>query len=389
MRIKSSKVVGLVVLGMGAAQAARGEDAKVSTGAEAAKLGAEFRAELNRNDHGFQKVDGAKSPSATTTLGVQTMKVKLSGKLNKDTDFAFRFNLFDPDATKGPVDGSPLDYGYGTHWFTEMFGMSMGKAKVMQGGWDTIDDSFRDHWSGAYKDHLAFYKYDNMIALHLKVAGQLNLQVLNDKTKDGTDANFAGKKNGKTQGEWGKTQHPTFALGWLGKFGAISPIVDLGFYDQQKSRWADVGVKAEMDGLTARFDLRNTSVSNAVPDSSGKDKSKEDVETAYTLYVGYEVPGVVTPFVYYSAYDNKQYADSATGKKDWKGNSAAAPTDSPNFDDNKQVMSIGANVGVLGKGWTPYLAYTQVSGKFYKGAASDATETKSEGQVHLGILGEF
>src|SRR5205085_2294644 len=65
----------------------------VTTGAESASLGGEFRSELNINDHKLDKEDGAPDPKTTTRFEVQTAKVKLGGMLNKNTEFKFRFNL--------------------------------------------------------------------------------------------------------------------------------------------------------------------------------------------------------------------------------------------------------------------------------------------------------
>src|SRR4051812_47643854 len=113
---------------MALAHTALAQDANVTTGAQSAKLDGEFRAELTYDNHGYDKATGY-TPDATTTIAVQAANLRLAGNINKDTEYAFRFNLL------YPVNG-PLDYGYGTHWFTKQVGLSLGKMKVAQGGWD-------------------------------------------------------------------------------------------------------------------------------------------------------------------------------------------------------------------------------------------------------------
>ncbi len=370
MRHPRCLFLSLLTISLAFSGSAHGQSVNTSTTADSMKIGAEFRAEMNRTDQGLQKTKG-NTPDVLTSMQVQTLKVKIAGNLNKDTEYKFRFNLLNP--TK-----SPLDYGYGLHWFSPTMGMGFGKMKVMQGGWDTQDDTFRDHWKGAYQEGKAYDTYDSMIAVHIKVAGEVRLQLLNDVTTAG-------------RGEWNKSGHPTFALGWMGKFGAISPIFDLGSYDNNKSRWTDIGVKAEMSGLLARLDLRDEVDSHKGEDSDGKAKSFEDKGQAMTLYVNYNIKGTATPFVYYSTYTKKQYADSSIGAEDSKVNSvdtdAATGKKTYHFDDNATVLSVGSNFAFLGERWVPYVALLSKSGKFADPAGKD--ETKTETQIRLGVCGEI
>lgn len=361
----------MLILGLGTATLGHAEDTKVGTEAQSLKVGGEFRTELNRNDQGLTKTKD-NSPDAVTELQIQTAKLKFSGNFNKDTEYKFRFNLFNPTTT-------PLDYGYGVHWFSDVVGLGVGKMKVMQGGWDTIDDSFRDHWAGAYAENRAFAKYAEMIALQVKVAGQINVQILNDVTT-------------KDKGEWNKTSHPTFAMGWLGNLGIVSPVVDLGSYDNNKSRWTDFGIKTGVAGIKARLDLRDEVKSHKGADSAGKAKSQDDKGQAVTLLLAYDIKDVAMPWLYYSTYEKKEFEDSKAGKKDVKVNTVdtdkVTGKKTYKFDDNAQVFGVGADLGMMGKGWTPYLALLSKSGKF----ADDTTgkeEKKTENQVRLGVLGDF
>ncbi len=364
MKLSRRIALFLVLLTAAAPAATAAEGTQVTTEASSLKVGSEFRAELNRNDEGLTKTKGH-DPDAVTELQMQTAKLKFSGNFNKDTEFKFRFNLLNPTTT-------PFDYGYGVHWFNETVGMGMGKMKVMQGGWDTLDDSFRDHWTGAYSENRAFAKYAEMIAVHFKVAGQINLQILNDVTT-------------KDKGEWNKAEHPTFAFGWLGNLGVFSPLVDFGSYDNNKSRWTDVGFKTAVAGLKARLDLRDEVKSHKGADSAGKAQANDDKGQAVSLLVSYELKDTATPWLYYSTYDKKEFKDVKVNKID---TDATTSKKTYKFDDNASIAGLGVDIGLLGKGWTPYLALLSKSGKFLD-AATAKEETKTEAQVRLGVLGEF
>lgn len=361
MRTASDLAFLFAALGVGFAPVAFGqEDVTVKTMAESAKVGAEFRAELNYDDHGLEKVTGY-DPKATTAVQLQTLKLKLGGNINSNTEYKFRFNLLNPTTT-------PVDYGYATHWMGAV-GFSIGKMKVLQGGWDNMDNGFRDHIQGPYAKNLAFDKYEDMIALHLKAAGKVTLQLVND-----------------VQGQWNTTEHPTFIIGWQGEFGPISPIVDIGTYDNQKSNWVDVGVKGNFSGLKAGLDVKMDTIT-AKDTTTGKAKESKDTATSYTLKAGYEIKDSAYPWIYVSMYDRKQ------DKNDAKINSIttdAAGKKTYSFDDNGMAWGVGADFLMLGKGWTPYAAIVSQGGKFAKDD-TDVTkeEDKSKMQVRLGMLGEF
>jgi hypothetical protein len=356
------------------APAALAQETNVTTFADSAKIGAEFRAEAIYDNHGLEKVKGY-DPDASTTVGVTKARIKIAGNLNKETTYAFRFNLLDPHKT-----GTPLDYGYGTHWFTDMFGFTFGKAKVHQGGWDNMNGNFRDHAKGALFDNLVFPEYTPMIAVQAKVAGLLQLQIVDDVVA-GEDATAS----------YNKTQHPTWILGWKGDLGGINPIVDIGSYDNNKSMYVDIGVAAVMGGLNASLDyfMNNHTISDL--DSSGKQKDFKDTASNIALKVRYDA-GPVTPGLYFATYDNKQASDSKVGKKDLKYNTTYDATSGamdPQFDDNGQVAGIWVDVNTMGKGWTPYLAVVNKSGKFQKDPTSTKEESRSDMQVKLGVLGDF
>jgi hypothetical protein len=346
---------------MALANSAWGQDANVTTGANSAKLGGEFRAEYMYTNNGLDKVEGY-TPPAESWFQVQTVNVTLKGKVNAKTDYAFRFNLLRPNATSGAVD-----YAYGSHWFSDSVGFSMGQMKTLIGGWDLYGFDYRTHAIGLYHANLPVSLYQPVLAFHLKAAGQITLQLFNDVA----DASGA---------RWNKNSHPTYALGWMGKFGPIEPLVNIGTYDNQKSRWIDVGIKTNMSGLVATLDFNQNSYSNKVPDGSSN-KSEEDVATNISLRAGYEMKGAATPWLYFSTYDNKQHGT------DSKVNSpTAAGETGHHFDDNGQVFGLGADLNMFGDNWNPYVALVSTSGKWMEGADE---KSKSDMQIKLGVLGSI
>ena len=192
-------IIGWAIAGMAMGNAAFGADGaavvgtspstNVTTGAASTVIGGEFRTEFLRDDHGVDKHTGYK-PDTTTTIGVSNASLLLGGNLNAKTEYAFRFNLLNPTNT-------PLDYGYGTHWFTKTFGLSIGKERILQGGWDHLDQGYRTHAEGFYAKNLAMQDFDSMAALHLRAAGLVSLQIVNDvkAVSASTDPAVSGRWN--------------------------------------------------------------------------------------------------------------------------------------------------------------------------------------------------
>jgi hypothetical protein len=355
-----------MVAGTGQAQ-----EVNVTTGSTSAKLGGEFRGELIYDDNGLMKTKG-NDPDATTDIQVTAANVTLDGKINPDTDYSFEFNLLG--------NGKPLTYGYGTHWFSKTIGFSIGRQKVLQGGFDNIDGDYDGHVIGAYASNLVFSEFADMIGFHVKAGGDITVQILDD-----------------VQGDWNTKAKQTFVLGWRGEFGPIMPMVNIGSYDNNKSNWFDIGVKTKMNALTASLDIYMNSMSNkyADPADAKKNKDIKDTASAYTLKVAYEIKGTATPWFYFSTYDTKEGTDSniAARKEERKVNSmttdASTGATTYNWDDNGMTWGLGANLHMMGKGWSPFIAILSHSGKWADPADATKEETKSNMMIKLGALGEI
>ncbi len=370
MLLFNARLIGLSIAGLAVSGLALAQEGKtVTTGAESAKLGGEFRSELVYSDNGLMKQTGV-TPEASTRIGVSTVNIKLDGKVNSKTDYQFRFNLLNPGA-RGPVD-----IAYGKHWFSNTIGFSIGRQKVIQGGFDNIEGGYRAHAVGIYASNLPFYEYEDMIGLHVKLAGDLTVQILNDR--------MIGEAGREGSAQWNNTAHQTFAIGWTGAFGPLSPMVNIGSYDNNKSRWMDLGVKTSMNGLAASLDIYQNTWTNKVV-AAGKAEGKADVATAITLNLGYTIPGTATPFLYFSTYDNKQ--EGTDSKVNMTTAATATAPASMGWNDNGMVWAIGSDLHMMGNGWSPFVALVNRSGKWADAAGKE--ETKSEMMLKIGAHAEI
>lgn len=378
MKATSSKII---LSGMLLSSAALAEDTVVKTAADTLKIGGEFRSELLYDNHQLEKGPGME-PEATTELQVQKARIKLSGKINPDTDFAFRFNLLDPSTT------GPLEYGWGKHWLSKNVGFSMGRQKVLQGSFDLLEENFKTHAIGAYEKNLAFAKYQDMAAVHVVAGGALTLQLFNDVVRDATYSY-----------RWNEKKHLTWVLGYRGSFGPIEPMVNFGSYDNSKSKWVDVGIKTEMAGMSAHLNYYSNSESKrGIDAATGKAKAVTDVGTSISAYVAYELKGKAKPWLYVSKFDKVQGDGTGTdlGGKDRDYNKfdtdkTSGAVTGYKFDDNAVVWGTGVDLTSLGKGFTPYLAVVGKSGQWLKdnNPAETKSESKSQLLLRLGVLGEI
>jgi hypothetical protein len=373
----NARLIGLSIAGLAVSGIALAQEGKnVTTGAETAKLGGEFRSELIYSDNGLMKKKGS-DPEATTGIGVSAVNIKLDGKVNPATDYSFRFNLL------GTGVLGPVEIAYGKHWFTNSIGFSIGRQTVLQGGFDNIDGGYKSHATGIYADNMSFNPNEDMIALHLKVAGEITLQIVNDRYVDGPGRMGAAN--------WNTGRHQTFVAGWRGNFGTVTPMLNIGSYDNNKSRWMDLGIKTSMAGLDASLDIYQNTFTNKVTVGK-KNEEPQDVATSITLNLAYNIAKTATPFLYFSTYDAKQADDSKLGLKDRKTNSYATDADGNltggmNWDDNGVVWAIGTDLHMMGNGWSPFFALVNRSGKWEDSAGKE--ETKSEMMIKLGAHAEI
>ena len=374
--------IAIVIFGVAVSNVVKAEDVAVLTGANSARLGGEFRAEFINDNRRLYKHEGY-SPSQASTFEVTNAYILLSGYISPDTEYGFRFDLLN-------ATNSPLEFGYGTHWFTKSFGLSIGKERVLQGGWHHLNQGYRTHADGLYARNLAFSDYAPAWGLHFKIQGLVTLQLVNDVVQDPIDVLDKAVAN-----RWNKDQHPAWILAWLGDFGLVKPLLIFGSYDNNRSRYVDFGLRTGLNGINATLDYHNDRLSYRIPvgsEESRVDQKETDVKTSYTVNLSYEFRNLVTPWVFYSYYDREQANDPGAGLSDHQFNLSKVVESIPGgvgytWDDNGAVWGLGVDVNLLGKNWNPFIAYTSTSGKFLKEPSGTEGEMRTNALVKVGVLG--
>jgi len=389
-----------------AAAAVAAEDGKsdgksLKVGKADVTMSGAFRTEWGHTTNGLGKVDEGGKDSKSSAFGVEYLKVKFGGKLNSDVDFKFQLNLLSGKWGYGnPAD--LVDTAQGTWWASKMFGFTMGKTRTLQGGWSNIDGgSELNIWGkGAYVP--PFKTYSEGFAVHLNPgdAGKITLQLLNDlTTKSGPDAQAAldgksGRNTTNRPASWNQTsKQPAAILQYTGEFGPISPILQVGQYDMNHSRFFDVGARFAMADLNVTFDYMVDNYSQKIAKASGDGfEGKNLTYTDMSLRADYTMKGLAKPFVWVNTYNRSNEKDSVAAD-DVTGNanpstSVACAAFKSCFDDNAMSLSVGSYILAMGDGWSPYVVYRSMSGKFYEAASAD-TATGSISTIAIGAIGSF
>jgi hypothetical protein len=370
-----------LLLGQGA-----GPSDKVSEAPKpmAVDIGGEFRAEFKSENHGLEKTTSY-TPKSSTVIEVTNMKLLFSGELNRKT--TFKFSIAASFASKDET--LPFEYGYGTHWFSDFWGFSIGKMQVAQGGWERRYSSHKTHAASILMSNLVYREYEPMLMLHLKVKGEINLQILDDITTVDTV---------RRKGQWNEKQHPTFAINWTGEFGPIAPLLNVGSFDNNRSSWLDFGITYDTEGMATTLEYRMINYKyKGIDNKTGETVEGDELTTSLALSARYSVKGLFTPFIFYSNFDRKQPSDPDAGWEDRKYNSTykKASKDASedlyfyHFDDNGVVWAVGADLDSLGQNWHPFLAYVSREGVWEKVIDSGDTESKSETVIKLGVYAGF
>jgi len=360
-----------------------------------------FRTEWAHTTNGLGKVDTGGKDSKSSAFGVEYMKVKFGGKLNSDVDFKFQLNLLNSKWSYGnPAD--LVDAAEGTWWASKMFGFTMGKSRVNQDGWNGKDGGGVANIWGKSPYVTPFKTYSHGLSVHMNPgdAGKVTLQLMNDiTTKSGPvlQTSIDGKSGTNTSnrpGTWNQTsKQPAAIIEYTGEFGPISPILQVGQYDMNHSRFVDVGARFAMSDLSVTFDYLMDNYSQKVAKASGDGfESKNLTFTDISLRTEYTMKGLAKPFLWVNSYTRSNEKDSVAAD-DVKANTnptgnVACSAVKACFDDNAMSLSVGSYILAMGDGWSPYVVYRSVSGKFFKAASAD-TATGSNNTIAIGAIGSF
>ncbi len=348
-----------------------------------------MRAEFVYDDQGLTRRPGESAPKPKPTLapGDPVVTLKLDGRLGRSTEYAVAAEM----ATRS---GDLLAYGYVTHWISRLIGFSIGRMRVMQGGWDQALAGYNRLSRAVYTDSLVFAPYEDMLALHLNIAGRVTLQLLDDTPVPRAQVP-------PVAAEVVAGQSLTWVLGWVGAFGPIAPLLDFGSFDHNRSRWFDAGFKTKINALSATLDLYQQTRASKVklPGRPGVVKQPAENLQSVTLYAAYEFPGVITPWGFIASFESDQPRDDQLGLVDRTYNSVRTLEDGSEelvFDDNGKDWGVGMDVPVVGTHWTPFLAVLSRSGRFQRAGAVAAPGAGPQPvklgdragiQVRLGVFG--
>lgn len=375
-----SLAVGVAAMAVaGLAMGAETTAVKINTGGMEATIGGEFRADLTHDNHGLGKTTSPEyNPSKTTTFATHVARVLWEGKLDANTEYHLAFNV---------LGNSDNIVANATWWHSKMLGFSIGRMKVNQGGWDhkggewnTVIDNLG---SSAYQLGETHAGNEDGLAIHVNAFGNLTLQLVNDVVA-GTGGFAAGRKNTEAK-------QPAMVLEWTGDFSGIMPIVQVGSFDLNNSKFFDVGAKTSMSNVGIQFDYMASMISQAgTSATTGEAKRYTHNVSNITLAADYTMKGLVKPFFYFNSFDVKQPAED--GNKDLTGNSTtiatAATPAAYNFDDNGSVIGFGAWCLATGNYAMPYAAVTMRSGKWLK-VGSTETEAKNDMTMKVGLAAKF
>ena len=393
IRILSASLVGSLGLLIASPSALMGQSESgksLKIGLDEAVLTGEFRSELTWDDDGIAKE--WEKDSATTRIRLNAAKLGLTGKLNPDVEYKLKLSLLSDSWQHGKSDGL-IELANATWYPMKAVGIMAGKTRVKQGGWMNIDDDYMNIWGKSpYK--MPFNKYANAFGVKLKVAGELSFELVNDVSKssgpdDPETPEVEGSGSTAVAGSWNKTsKQPAFIFEYKGDFGAITPLLQVGQYDINHSRFFDVGIKAKLGMMNAVFDYLRDDRSKKKAKTSGEGfEDKALVYTNLSLRLDYTIENMAKPFVWFNSFERSGEKDGLGAAEDVKSNSVDVATGDYSFDDNAQAISVGSYFLNAGENWQPYLAIRSVSGKFPGKDGGD--KTLRNNTVGVGVIGNF
>jgi hypothetical protein len=333
-------------------------------------IGAELRTEFIHDDRGVEKLYFDKL-AATNTFRLTDVKISLTGEFNDATNYRLRLNM-NPQAWQLGNAADRTELAYATMRLNNHLSLSVGKDRVMQGGWDNFDQEFDAIWGiSSYMGPFKAYAPAATLAFN-QAHGTLSLQMTNDVTTTSgiLSALLSGKNTNTTNadGQWNTTQkQPAFILDYRGIYrsGLVRPLLQIGQYDANHSRFIDIGAKISRGPLNFTMDY-------LVDNRSEKTSSGAEKYFTYTLTAlraDYTIDGLAKPFIYWTQTNTT-------------GETNLAQDTSP----TSYAASLGATYLGFGTKYAPYLAYHRLAGKYVLG---DVEKTATQNSVRIGVMGSI
>ena len=279
----------------------------------------------------------------------------------------------------------------------EMVHVKVGHMKIQQGGWDNMDWGVTDLWMENKAEWTMWphYRYDNALSFHILAFGRLELQLLQDAAKGAGTSSV--EKDGKinsngyditSQRNFNAEDTLTFAMGWTHDFSGFEPLVQFGMYDDFKSNYFTVGLKAHMQGVG----FVGSFGQNSIKYKAGT-KEHTATATSFSVYLSYNIQDMVTPYLRFSQVDVKQEpTDSKRNVNPEKPLESSIKGDkvvggNKGWNDNGTMLSFGLEYQYT-KNFMPYFALDMSTGKFddqVKGL--DKEKDYTEMYIRLGVTG--
>lgn len=334
---------------------------KISMNGLSAKAGAYYRLELRRDDHGLEATEGY-TPSGTTTVKVNDFKLGLDGEMSARLSYAVLIDV---------VNADTLELGKVLWAFNPQVTFILGVDYVNQGGYENRFQGYNSIYLSPYCAALMPLPTSApTFSAQAKVAGTVTLQLIEDQPT-------AGSADPKMQ--------PAVTLEWLGQYGEIAPLAQVGVYGNGNSKFLALGVNYANKTMQATFDY----VMDFHSTRYGGGSNVKRLDTVYNNIVlegWYKNLTAAEPFVKFMAFAAVEPDDKDFGLEDISYNSQG-PDGEAVLDDNANILSLGARVPMEGDDLVPYAALDLVTATFQKPGDPTATEDRGQIILQLGVAG--
>lgn len=339
------------------------------------KLSFKFRFQITNNNNLVLDSETNKAIE-TSLMDFKVVKFGYRKKLSQRTDIELELNLTEA-RTENFVETLKIEFRP-----IRMMQVKAGLGRILEGGYEHINNDYSLNLISLYvAEHMPFTSgFGPVVEFHTKAFGDLTLQITKDVTNVSEDENTNGFPYFSNQ-----QKQPAAIVQWLGKFGRIIPLLQLGTYDINHSSFGCFGASFQLANLKATFDHtidnRNEKVV-VVTEDLPIPLNHRYLNSSFKI--SYKLKDKITPFLRYNQFEVVQPTDTALNRSDRKGNSNLTT-----WDDNQVSWQVGVTADKWGKGFRPYLAAGQTSGTFLTPNGENETEEKTNTLYYVGVSGTY
>jgi hypothetical protein len=335
----------------------------------------EARFMITTRDQGIASTAAAKvEPS--TSMGLETFRIYFDKDMSPRYRSKITVNFLGGDLA-GALEEAQLIYQP-----NRVFSIVAGKGKILQGGYESVGDAIGIALPSLYAARYFPFqrKYGSILELHTQANGDLTLQLTEDVTNQVTDQfgnRFPYFSNARKQ--------PAVVIQWLAKFGKIVPLLQIGSYDLHHSSYISGGVEFNLSGFKVSGDLSIDNRAEKIqPADQEQAKALNHHMVNKVFQIEYTSIWQLIPFAKWTSFDIRQPVDQDLNRTDDKGN-----VDLTSWNDNQTSWQLGLHTIHWGTEFVPFLAFSEVSGKFYRAPGSLEIDEKAEKFAMAGVSGRF